>query len=630
MHVSLDWSEVASSKYNKAYKLFKAEDYSQAAVLLKEELAQTPDKYGYYALGQVFVAGQDHVRALQALIEAVKIDRFYHEALSLLGDVYLAYGQRRAAIETCGQAVAIDPTNESYKQKLINAASSIVFSKTSPNLKGVLIECMESDQVEMLYMGVSWLSLVKRDAAVGPYFKLSKQKSYSAFKKNMDRFPNCDGLIDPFFLTGLGKFIVPNLDFERWIKYLRRYVLESIIEDKRLFSDKSDIEFITCALSRYCFLTDYILSYSPEEAKMLEVLEQRINDASLNAKLADLACYGCYEPLYKLPQAKEIAAALKGGNHVSQILKSQIEEYFVQQDIVKEIETKGEISDETSKAVQAQYETFPYPRWNVAAKDLFNPQIEGYLKGEKAEILIAGCGTGKEAIQMAYVFPEAQITAVDLSKTSLAYAIFKARQLGIDNIKFYQADIMALADLPEWSGRFDYIASAGVLHHMKDPKAGWQVLNGLLKDGGLMRIGLYSRHARWVVNEANAVIKEKGISSDSKSIKEFRNNVGSCLKYKTVKRLEELFDYYNLSECRDLLFHVQEHQFDLLQLKEHLDSLGLEFLKFYMDQNTLAKYKRQNAKTDPEGKNLEQWDKWENKNQDTFIAMYRFWCKKAG
>ena len=51
-----------------------------------------------------------------------------------------------------------------------------------------------------------------------------------------------------------------------------------------------------------------------------------------------------------------------------------------------------------------------------------------------------------------------------------------------------QADILDLGKLKK---QFDIIESAGVLHHMKDPMAGWQVLTDRLKLGGLMKIGLY-------------------------------------------------------------------------------------------------------------------------------------------
>ena len=57
------------------------------------------------------------------------------------------------------------------------------------------------------------------------------------------------------------------------------------------------------------------------------------------------------------------------------------------------------------------------------------------------QILIAGCGTGKQAIDTALTFKNAEITAIDLSKASLSYAIRKSKEIGITNINFKICDI---------------------------------------------------------------------------------------------------------------------------------------------------------------------------------------------
>ena len=77
---------------------------------------------------------------------------------------------------------------------------------------------------------------------------------------------------------------------------------------------------------------------------------------------------------------------------------------------------------------------------------------------------------------------------MDLSLASLAYAKRKTTELEITNIEYLQADILKLDQLEQ---KFDIIESAGVLHHMDEPMAGWRVLTDLLKPGGLMMIGLY-------------------------------------------------------------------------------------------------------------------------------------------
>lgn len=187
-----------------------------------------------------------------------------------------------------------------------------------------------------------------------------------------------------------------------------------------------------------------------------------------------------------------------------------------------------------------------------------------------------------------------------------------------------QADILALGDLDQ---RFDYITSAGVLHYLDDPEAGWRNLVGLLKPKGVMRIGLHSRHARWGINDARHVIQEKGIASDAGSIREFREDIGRHLKYKSIKNIQNFYDYYSLSECRNLLFHAQEHQYDLLEIKELLVRLDLDFLQFFLSGDVIRKYKRQN-KEDENATDLTRWAKWEAREQNLFSSMYIFWCQK--
>ena len=56
-----------------------------------------------------------------------------------------------------------------------------------------------------------------------------------------------------------------------------------------------------------------------------------------------------------------------------------------------------------------------------------------------------------------------------------------------------QADIL---DLGKLDRQFDIIESVVVLHHMDEPMAEWKVLTDCLKQGELMKIGLYSKLAR--------------------------------------------------------------------------------------------------------------------------------------
>ena len=88
-------------------------------------------------------------------------------------------------------------------------------------------------------------------------------------------------------------------------------------------------------------------------------------------------------------------------------------------------------------------------------------------------------------------------------------------------------------------------------------------------------------------------------------------------------------DFYSLSECRDLVFHTQEHRMTLPEIKAFLAGQGLQFLGFEVDRATArqyaARFPEDTAMTD-----LDRWHGFEQDNPHTFANMYRFWVQKAG
>lgn len=607
----------------KGWDCFKSNKFNEAENYFRQSLLVTDSADAYYGLGVLMNMLGNTDQAIAYLKKSVAINPYLGIAYGVLGDIFVAQDQGVLAIENYAQAVAADPAVDQYKHKLIQIVRTLSFKKINDNLKGVLLECLESTEVDVADLGRTWLSVLESDDVFSSVYKLARHKEYESFRAVFDRLPSYEALRDPFFLTGLGNFTVPDLSFERWLMHIRRVLLDSVTEENLL--DLELREFLACAVCRYCFFTDYIFEESDAEQSQIKALHKKIDKLKENQiDLAELAILGSYLPLYRLKKARKIASLLPGGNHVSQIIKSQIENYYEQEKIKKKIFSLTPIQDSVSMAVQVQYEEFPYPRWKALYRDIRDENVEGFLRGAEADILVAGCGTGREALELAVVFPDAHILAVDLSKSSLSYAIRKATEFGIENVSFQHADIMELCTLEH---RFDYIASSGVLHHLNDPVEGWRILTQLLKPKGLMRIALYSRQARAAVNEARHKIFEKGIGSDADSIRKFRRDAKQLLKFGTLKTLENFLDYYTIPECRDLLFHVQEHQFDLYQVEGILKELDLEFLKFYLPQDVLDKYLKRYS-NDPHGINLQQWADWESRKQDTFAGMYRFWCRK--
>ena len=178
----------------------------------------------------------------------------------------------------------------------------------------------------------------------------------------------------------------------------------------------------------------------------------------------------------------------------------------------------------------------------------------------------------------------------------------------------------------ELDQEFDIIESSGVLHHMHDPMAGWRVLVDLLKIGGMMKIGLYSELARRPVVQTREDIAVRGIGISEAEIRQFRQFLVESHE-KHHRQLADFGDFFSISEVRDLVFHVQEHRFTALQIRDCLEELGLKFCGFE-SQDIISKFRDfsgENADTC----DLSLWQQFEESNPRTFAGMYQFWCQKV-
>ena len=86
-------------------------------------------------------------------------------------------------------------------------------------------------------------------------------------------------------------------------------------------------------------------------------------------------------------------------------------------------------------------------------------------------------------------------------------------------------------------------------------------------------------------------------------------------------------DFFTTSECRDLLFHVQEHRHTLPQIAAFLVENNLEFLGFELGADVRRQYRNQ-FPADATMTDLDPWHVFESENPDTFRGMYQFSVRK--
>ncbi len=430
-----------------------------------------------------------------------------------------------------------------------------------------------------------------------------------------------------------------DMAIERLLTNIRAIMLdEAIAATVPEIADAALLAF-GCAIAQQCFLNDYVYDAPAAELARAAGLRERLAaalEADHEISAAWLVAVAAYFPLGSVPKSR-VALARPWPPAVSTLLAQQVAEPTEEERLRDTIARLTPIEDDVSLAVERQYAENPYPRW-VRSPLIDTPMsldehvggmfplapFRKLAKTSGADILLAGCGTGQQALDVASWLAGSRILAIDLSLPSLAYAKRKARELGIGNIAFAQADILKLGAL----GRvFDSIEAMGVLHHLADPWAGWEVLLSLLAPGGVMRIGLYSELARQDIVAARKLIAERGYRPTADDIRRCRQDLIAVAADERLHFVRDSWDFFSISECRDLLFHTQEHRMTLPAIKDFLTRHRLQFLGFELGEplwrGYAARFPADAARID-----LDCWHVFETENPRCFKGMYQFWVQK--
>lgn len=445
---------------------------------------------------------------------------------------------------------------------------------------------------------------------------------------------------DDLLCTLLNSAPVCDIGMERFLTMARRAMLEAAAEMTASGGEPDAALVFYSSLARQCFINEYVFSHTNEEigkaGELRDVLLAKLEAGSRVPALWLLAV-ASYFPLGSLPLAARLLET-QWPEAVAAVLEQQVLEPEEERQLRATIPRLTPIDNAVSLLVQSQYEENPYPRWVKAGPAGKAWRVVDYLcqkyplaalerhdKGGSIDVLIAGCGTGQHAIQSAQQFPGAKVLAVDLSLSSLGYAKRKTQELGLASIDYAQADLLKLGSL----GRnFDVIESSGVLHHLADPWTGWQVLLSLLRPGGFMKLGFYSEVARRQVVRIRELIAGQGCGATPDEIRRFRQDLVASDKGVDFGSILKSSDFFSVSACRDMLFHVQEQRMTLTGIETFLQENHLTFLGLVIRDEVIRAYKLR-FPDDPAATHVGQWQIFENENPDIFLGMYQFWIQKA-
>lgn len=599
------------------------------AILLKPDLADAHNN-----LGNAYRLKGELKDALSAYQSAVSADPHHADSHFNLGLTYREIGDLDAEFSAYREATRYAPHCDLFWDALASSLEMLSFSSADAKLWQDLDALITKASIRteplirpvlsaLIHHPVCAEQLATTEARLSPFELRSAAAALSDIS---------------LLLRLMSSNIINDTAIEGMLAQLRRAML---LERNTLTTEPKALPF-AAAMALYCFTNEYALTETTAETEAVKALETEIGARICGGQQLDklfLSVLAAYRPLHTYPWAPALSD-MTWCTALEPIVIRQINEPLEEKELDHGIKALTLIDDGVSSAVREQYEQNPYPRWSSGIFNNAPMKIEAYLRTpsirielgdyvspERPSVLIAGCGTGQHALVAAKRYASASLTAIDLSRRSLAYGKRMSKNFGIDNINFRQADILNLGDQ---GLAFDIIECCGTLHHMADPVAGWRALISVLRPQGLMKIALYSETARQQVVRARAMIAERKYGATPQDIRRCRQDIIDAVKAGDTgfAQLLDFNDFYSLSGCRDLLFHVQEHRFTLLQIEEILASLDLRFLGFEIGHSRIVEQFREANPTPEAWTSLQTWHMFEQQNPDTFGAMYQFWCQK--
>ncbi len=196
------------------------------------------------------------------------------------------------------------------------------------------------------------------------------------------------------------------------------------------------------------------------------------------------------------------------------------------------------------------------------------------------EILVAGCGTS-QAARYALREPDARITAIDVSKTSLQHTRDLQRKYNLENLELQELPIERATELARC---FDLIVCTGVLHHLPDPDEGLRALRDVLHPLGAMQLMVYAPYGRAGIYMMQKYCSLLGIGPSESDLR----NLSAMLKalpanHPIADLIRRSKGFWQPGEMADALLHPLDRAYSVPDVYAWLERCGMSFSR-WMEQ----------------------------------------------
>lgn len=193
------------------------------------------------------------------------------------------------------------------------------------------------------------------------------------------------------------------------------------------------------------------------------------------------------------------------------------------------------------------------------------------------DVLVAGCGTW-QAAKYALVHPDARVTAIDVSPTSLDHTEKLKQKYNLTNLDIRQLPIENSGDLDH---TFDHIVCTGVLHHLADPDIGLRALQSVLKKDGALYLMLYAPYGRTGVYMMQEYCRRLGIGTTPEEIRDLIAVLKMLPQNHPLLAAQGGAREFMADSIADALLNPRDRSYSVPQLFDLLERSELSFGRWY-------------------------------------------------
>jgi len=574
-----------------------------------------------YSLGLVELATHNTAKAKECFERAIKIAPKQTRSEVILAHLLTQTGEYERSFQAYRELAKTHYQDPIFKSQLLSLANRLVVNVYDLELEQDLINYLQWEDANLDNLGHLVSSFLEKK------FSLDEAGTSAPFED----ISQC-----PLLLLAMERSLLKGPLVEKLLMAVRHELLDYSTQNGVIAKTHLPMAM---AFIQYGLKSEYVLPMTDGEQSVLrglqEIISQAMSQFGCNALdiSGALTLYSMYFHWNQLEQYEQLLS-LDEGKWPSNLIP--VKKWYETQDNQRHYSFK-KVTSLPDNSIQRQYERFPYPRWqylDAMKKSNYGVSLqyeypehtipESYLKN-KLNVMVAGCGTGRHAVNVAKHFHNTDVTAIDISEPSLRHAKQQADYYQLDNIQFQLGDI---TQLKKPAIQYDVVECSGVLHHIVNHDTALNNLVNSLKNRGFIKIALYSQRARATLQRIKMSVERLNIQEDTNKLKIIRQAILNSQNLEGIDKIVVADDFYTLSGFIDMMFNEYEKHFTPLKIQELCDKHNLEWLGFCNLSQKVKQQFRDFHGLRADFKDLNQWEDFEREYPDSFPQMYQFYCQK--